>query len=486
CTTLQTCPLRWAPGSPEAVSEASVINPPQKLTMNSQNFQHILSWEPGSNTTIPTYYDVMYIENKWKIAKECSNTAHLFCNLTKEYEEHTYTYIAMVQSITGNRVLNSSILEFSPYWSTYLGPPAVNLTACPTCINVTVKLPATYLKESSLIDIYQKLDYTITVESFDRKEKIPIKNETSEESFSYVVGSLHSNTNYCVSVAVAASLNHHSIPSALKCIITRSNTQPGITHFKVWSGRESGCQYVVCIFLLGLYKGGFICLKSKPWPKVLETTNKLHRSVHEPDPENVYSVQIVYKEMEKKEWEYSYDDSESDSENSGDYTRRVILGRDPSSHAKSNTFVHQTIDCTSAESSSQATELLSSDTQNSEEHQSVIRENERISRVFFHPSSEVNSCSTSELSNSACFNINLNSVMLGDPDKTWDHSATLISHQKDAVDLQDSSASDALESKHFTNTVDVKKPDCHNISHEWQDPSVSDESDASDSEYIRR
>ncbi|TFK06810.1 Interferon alpha/beta receptor 2 [Platysternon megacephalum] len=473
-----------------SLPEASVINPPQKLTMNSQNFQHILSWEPGSNTTMPTYYNVMYIglsgsDKEWKIPKECSNTTRLFCNLTKEYEECTYTYIAMVQSLTEHGKLNSSIFEFPPYRSTYLGPPAVNLTACPTCINVTVKLPAAYLKESSLIDIYQKLDYTITVESFDRKEKIPIKNETSEESFSYVVGSLHSNTNYCVSVAVAASLNDHSIPSALKCIITRSNTQPGYGIIPILSGGL--VSLVIGIFLLGLYKGGFICLKSKPWPKVLETTNKLHRSVHEPDPENVCSVQVMYKEMNKKEWEYSYDDdSESDSENSGEYTRHVILGRVPSSHAKSNTFVHQTIDCTSAESSSQATELLSSDAENSEEHQSVIRENETTSRVFFHPSSEVNSSSTSELSNSACFNINLNTVMLGDPDKTWDDSATLISHQKDAVDLQDSSASDALESTFFTNTVDVKKPDCHNISHEWQKPSVSDESDSSDSEYIRR
>ncbi|KAM9172337.1 interferon alpha/beta receptor 2 [Pangshura tecta] len=473
-----------------SLPEASVINPPQNLTMNSQNFEHILSWKPGSNTTMPTYYDVMYIglsgsENKWKIAKECSNTTYLLCNLTKEYEECTYTYIAMVQSITGHRVLNSSIFEFSPYGSTYLGPPAVNLTACPTCINVTVKLPATYLKGSSLIDIYQKLDYTITVESSDRKEKIPIKNETSEESFSYVVGSLHSNTNYCVSVAVAASLNRHSVPSALKCIITRSNTQLDYGIIPVISGGL--VSLAIGIFLRGLYKGGFICLKSKPWPKALETTNKLRCSVHEPDPENVCSVQIIYKEMGKKEWEYSYgDDSESDSENSDDYTRHIILGRDPRSHAKSNTFMHQTIDCTSAESSSQATELLSSDTENSEEHQSVIGENESISRVFFHPSSEVNSSSTSELSNSTCFNINLNTVMLGDPDKTWDDSATLISHQKNAVDFQDSSASDALETKNFTNTVDVKKPDCHNISHEWQNPSVSDESDASDSEYIRR
>ncbi|CAM5079322.1 unnamed protein product [Eretmochelys imbricata] len=473
-----------------SLPEASVINPPQKLTMNSQNFQHILSWEPGSNTTMPAYYHVMYIgvsrsEKGWKIAKDCSNITHLSCNLTKEYEDYTDTYIAMVQSFTEHGVLNSSVSEFSPYRSTYLGPPEVNLTACTTCINVIVKLPAAYLKEKSLIDVYQELDYMTIVESFDRKEKIPIKNETSEESFSYVVGSLHSYTNYCVSVAVAASINHYSIPSALKCIITPSNTQPGYGIIPILSGGL--VSLVIGIFLLGLYKGGFICLKSKPWPKVLETTNNLHCSVHEPDPEKMCSVQVMYKEMKKKEWEYSYDDdSESDSENSGDYTRHDILGRVPSSHAKSNTFVHQTIDYPSAESSSEAIELLGSEAENSEEHQSVISENESTSRVFFHPSSEVNSSSTSGLSNSACFNINLNTVMLRDPDKTWDDSATLISQQKDAVDFQDSSASDALESKFFTNTVDVKKPDCHNISHELQKPSISDESDVSDSEYIRR
>uniref|UniRef100_A0A8C3SK76 Interferon alpha/beta receptor 2 n=1 Tax=Chelydra serpentina TaxID=8475 RepID=A0A8C3SK76_CHESE len=466
--------------------EACVINPSQKLTMKSHNFEHILLLEPGSNTTMPTYYHVMYISFRfeWKIAKECSNTTRPFCNLTKEYEDYTHTYIAMVQSSTEREELNSSILEFTPYTSTCLGPPAVNLTACPTCINVTIKLPASYLKEKSLIDVYQKLDYTITVESFDGKEKIPIKNETSQESFSYVVGSLHSNTNYCVSVAVAASLNRHSAPSALKCIITRSSTQPGYGIIPILNGGL--VSLVIGIFLLVLYKGGFICLRSKPWPKVLVCLFIFNLPVHEPDPEKVCSVQVMYKEMEKTVWGYSYDDSESDSENSDEYTRHGILGRVPGSHAKSNTFMHQTTDCTSAESSSQAIEFLSSDAENSEEHQSVIRENESTSGEFFHPSSEVNSSSTSGLSNSACFNINLNTVMLGDPDKTWDDSATLISHQKDAVDLQDSSASDALVSKIFTDTVDVKKPDCHNISHEWQKPSVSDESDASDSEYVRR
>lgn len=40
--------------------EASVINPQFNVTMTSQNFQHILSWEAGSNTTVPTYYQVKY------------------------------------------------------------------------------------------------------------------------------------------------------------------------------------------------------------------------------------------------------------------------------------------------------------------------------------------------------------------------------------------------------------------------------------------
>uniref|UniRef100_A0A8C8SF72 Interferon alpha and beta receptor subunit 2 n=1 Tax=Pelusios castaneus TaxID=367368 RepID=A0A8C8SF72_9SAUR len=466
-----------------SLPKTSVINPPQNLKMNSQNFQHILSWEAGSSTTVPTYYCVKYTDwskpgKEWKIAKECSNTTRLFCNLTEEYEEYSDKYLAIVQSFTEHGVLNSSINEFFPYGSTSLGPPAVSLTACPNCINVTVKLPAVYIKERSLLNVYERLDYIIMVESFDTKEKIPIKNETSEESFSYVVRSLHPNTNYCVSVVVYASLNKNSIPSALNCIITRSTTQSGYVLSPVLSG--GFVSVVIGLVLIGLYKSGYICLQNKPWPEVLATTNTLHCSVLILDPEEVWSEQLIYKEMEKKEWKYSYDDdddSESDSENSGNYTKRSTLGPILRSPAKSNTFVQQSIDCTSAESSSQTSELLASDVENSEEHQCVIGEN---------PLSEVNSSSTSGLSNSACFNVNLNTVMLRDPDKTWDDSAILISHQEEAVDFQDSSASDALESKGFTNSADVWKPDCHNLSHECQKPSVSDESDISDSEYIRR
>ncbi|XP_074852940.1 interferon alpha/beta receptor 2 isoform X2 [Carettochelys insculpta] len=469
--------------------EISSIKPPKNLKMNSQNFEHILSWEAGSNTSMPTYYYVNYIafssKEGWKIAKECSNITRLFCNLTKEYEGYNENYMAMVQSFTEHGLFNSSILDFRPYMSTYLGPPLVNLTACPACINVTVKLPATYIKEKSLIDVYQNLYYTIRVESFDRQEKIPIQNETSEESFSYVVRNLLSNTNYCVSVAVAASLNYHSISSALKCVTTKSTPQPDYSIIPVLTGGL--VSLVLSILLRVLYKSGFIGLRNKPWPKVLEIMNKFHYSVYEPVHEKVCSVQVIYKEIKKKEWEYSYDDdSGSDNENSGEYTRRVISRRVPSSHAKSNTFTQQSTDYSSAENSSQAAELLGSDTENPEENQSVVTEDESTRRVLFPPSSEVNNSLTSGSSNSACFNINLYSVKLGDPDKTWDDSATLISHQDEATDLQDSSAAGALASKSFTDPVYVKKPDCHNIPHEWQTPGISDESDTSDSEYIRR
>uniref|UniRef100_K7G373 Interferon alpha and beta receptor subunit 2 n=1 Tax=Pelodiscus sinensis TaxID=13735 RepID=K7G373_PELSI len=471
--------------------ETSLINSPQKLTMNSQNFQHILSWEAGNNTTVPTYYHVQYIalssKKEWKDAEECSNTTRLFCNLTKEYDDYENSYIALLKSFTEHGVFNLSSPDFSPYRATYLGPPIVNLTACPGCINVTVKLPAVYLKEKSLIDIYKKLDYSTTVESSDRKEKTSA-NETSEECFSYVIRSLRLNTNYCVSVAVTASLNSHSIPSALKCIITKSTTRKGDGTIPILSGGL--VSFVLGVLLIGLYKGGFICLKSGPWPKVLETTNTLHCSVHVPDPEIVCSVQIIHKEIIKKEWEYcdddDDDDSGSDSENSDEYTKRGILGRIVNSHAKSNTFVQQSIDCASAESSSQAIKLLDSDAENSEEDQSVIKENESTSKVLFHPSSEVNHSSTSDLRNSACFNINLSTVMLRDPEKTWDESTTLVTHQEDEVDLQDYCAFEEFESKPFTNIDYSKRPDCHNSSHEWQKPSVSDESDTSDSEYIRR
>ncbi|KFO91274.1 Interferon alpha/beta receptor 2, partial [Buceros rhinoceros silvestris] len=110
----------------------------------------------------------------------------------------------------------------------FLGPPEVNISSCLNCINVTIKLPTSYFRKNekllSLVDIYEELDYVITLKTLDGEHKRP-REKTTEEIFSTVIEELYPNRNYCVSVMVTASLNKHSIPSAWKCVTAHSVAQ---------------------------------------------------------------------------------------------------------------------------------------------------------------------------------------------------------------------------------------------------------------------
>ncbi|NXS35789.1 INRA2 protein, partial [Pomatostomus ruficeps] len=111
-----------------------------------------------------------------------------------------------------------------------LGPPEVNITSCLNCINVTIKLPTSHLRDKgklpSLIDTYKELDYEITLKSQDGEHKRP-RQKTTEEVFSTVIEELYPSRNYCVSVALTASLNKHSAPSPWKCVSTDSEARQG-------------------------------------------------------------------------------------------------------------------------------------------------------------------------------------------------------------------------------------------------------------------
>ncbi|NXD32132.1 INRA2 protein, partial [Spelaeornis formosus] len=112
----------------------------------------------------------------------------------------------------------------------FLGPPEVNVTSCPNCINVTIKLPPSHLREQgkllSLIDIYDVLDYDIMLKSLDGEHERP-RQETTEDVFSTVIEELYPSRNYCLSVVVSASLNKNSVPSPWKCATADSEASQG-------------------------------------------------------------------------------------------------------------------------------------------------------------------------------------------------------------------------------------------------------------------
>ncbi|KAM6419897.1 interferon alpha/beta receptor 2 [Pluvialis apricaria] len=477
--------------------EGFLGEPPHNLQMESSNFQHILSWQAESDPAVPTYYRVLYLNrSNWKTAKQCSAITQLSCNLTDDFEEFNSRYLVLVQSFVGTEVFNSSILDFEPFTNTFLGPPEVNISSCINCINVTIKLPTSHLiknkKLRSLIDIYEVLDYAITLKTLDGEHKRPPKKIT-EEIFSTVIEELYPNRNYCVSVVVTASLNKNSIPSAWKCITVGSVAQQD--YYTVPITGAVCFSLILAVALKCMHAGGYI-LQRKSLPPTLIFIRKFAGSPWTFKSEEIASVEIIYKEFKKKASESSggvsdEDDSDSDAVSNHGYTRREILSRVPHSPDTPNGFVQYSTDSTHGDdSSSQASEQPDIDPEDFEENEVDIEEDKDTSSESLNPASEVNCNYSSRQRNSACFTINLQTVLLGASEESVDSSAALLSSQEDAVDWQ---CARAFEAKLLDATESVQKPQCHKNSQEWQNSShSSDESDSSDSdmdeknEYIRR
>ncbi|NXS78956.1 INRA2 protein, partial [Erpornis zantholeuca] len=143
-----------------------------------------------------------------------------------------------------------------------LGPPEVNITSCPNCINVTIKLPTSHFRDKgkllSLIDIYEELYYNITLKSLDGEHKRP-RQKTTAEVFSTVIEELYPSRNYCVSVEVTASLNKHSTPSPWKCATADSKAQQGYHEVAV-AGAVCVALIIVAV-LKCVHAAGFILPK---------------------------------------------------------------------------------------------------------------------------------------------------------------------------------------------------------------------------------
>ncbi|XP_056184212.1 interferon alpha/beta receptor 2 [Falco biarmicus] len=483
-----------------SLSERFLGGPPHNLQMESSNFQHILSWQAKSDPALPTYYRVLYTDRRnWKIAKQCSDITQLSCNLTDDFKETFTQYSALVESIIGTEVFNSSLLHFAPLTDTFLGPPEINISSCLNCINVTIKLPTSYYRENekllSLIDIYKSLYYVITLKTPDGEHKRP-QEETTEEIFNTVIEELYPNRNYCVSVMITASINKHSIPSAWKCVTADSVAEPVADYHTAAVAGAMCVSLMLAGVLKCLHAGGYI-LQTQALPRALVFIRTLTYSPWTFESEKIASVEIIYKEMKKKANESSggvsdeddSDDSESNAISNHDYTRRDILSRVPHFSDTSNVFVPYSTDSTCDDSSSQASENPDANPEDFENHEMDVEEDKDTSSELLNPFSKVNSNCSSRQRESPCFTIDLKTVLLGASEEDVDSSAALLSSQEDAVDWQCARSFEA----NLDDTENMQKPNCHNDSQEWQNSChSSNESDSSDSdmeqntEYIRR
>ncbi|XP_014111100.1 PREDICTED: interferon alpha/beta receptor 2 isoform X3 [Pseudopodoces humilis] len=407
-----------------------------KLQMDSHNFQHILSWQAKHDPAVPASYNLLYRHHRsqtWMSARQCSGIAQLSCELTEDFKDRSAVYHYFVQSVGGAQVLNSSVLVFQPLTQTILGPPEVSITSCPNCINVTIKLPTSHFRDKgkllSLIDIYEELNYDITLKSLEGEHKRP-RQKTTEEVFSTVIEELYPGRNYCVSVVVTASLNKYSIPSPWTCATADSQAQQGYHEIAV---AGAVCfSLIIAAVLKCVHAAGFIAQKIS-LPQSLECIRQLAYSAWVCEPENTASVEIIPREVKSKaragRGSASDDSDSSDSDSSAlcdhDYTRREGLGRGsvPRGWLTPSTLGQYSV---SSSEHSQAGDSVAAEPHESQEQQGHPGGEGDTRSEFLSPFSE-------SQGNSECFTISLQTVQLGSLEQDG-HSSAAPPAQEDEGD----------------------------------------------------
>lgn len=419
------------------VSDA--LLPPSNLTIVSENFKHIVTWEDPNNES-SIYYRVEYSEQArpFQTAKDCSNVTTRRCDLSRDFMDINSSYQVKVISFTldGSSRTSRSVY-MTPIQDTVLGPPIVDIVPCDRCINVSIQPPASHLwsdieqQYESMLNTFPEMRFNIQVTHMTQVSSHEVY--IGEENYKSI-SSLLPNTNYCVSVSIIEMVSRKpSIPSKLECVVTEYHASGGSTAYIIVS--------VVCgvllliglvLSLIGLDIAGFICRTRTLIPKVLKSMPSSESTFFQgsefTSPTFSIPVEII---SEKFAFEQK-PESEDKSCEGGYANRKRIVDSDTSGTTTSGELPSAV--SSSVGSSGQTNSSAGEDT--SAGHlEDGVSSAQSIARV---PVSATDDSSNLPFDPSGIFNINLNTVSIAEPADVWTGFKQ--------VELPPEEAEDSLES----------------------------------------
>ncbi|XP_040194829.1 interferon alpha/beta receptor 2-like isoform X2 [Rana temporaria] len=403
---------------------SAILQPPTNLTLVSKNFEHILTWDDPNNISV-IYYKVDYQDGGTSVSsKSCSNITSRHCDLTKDFIDVVSRYFLQVRSFTDHEVSNIAVLSygFTPLEETTLGPALVDVVPCIHCINVSIHPPISHLWDEikqhnvSMVsdEVYPYLEYTVHfVDSAESSHttKLTTLNAT-------VILNLRPNTNYCVSVDITSESNIvPNIQSPLKCAITGDVSRVDRTHVILPAVCGSLLLVGLLLCLFALDKAGYIGMHRKFFPKMLKSLPQ-SESRYSGSNECISPTYIVPVEVVSKEIDVEKNQESEDHYKEGGYaSRKKLLDSDTSAGDSSGAVL--SCNSSSLESSDQMTG--SSDEERISTMHPVDLDIITDSSGSFSPIPTTALESSSDLSfnNSGVFNVNLNSICMGNPVNTW-------------------------------------------------------------------
>uniref|UniRef100_A0A671XV46 Interferon lambda receptor 1-like n=2 Tax=Sparus aurata TaxID=8175 RepID=A0A671XV46_SPAAU len=257
--------LTWLPQVLSAVSE---LPSPDKVTLNSSNFIHLLKWEPGPGTPRGVYYSVDAVNTNTGTSflpvDGCQHVQHpLVCNLTETFSNRDVTYTAKVTArLEGWNSSSRTLNDFKPIRDTHLDLPLLSVTPCDEYLCVDLQCPVEHLRE-----VYNRLDYKLRLQYNGGEKKKDIHSLERVKFKEYVLP----GRKYCVSVRFSAGVRNEPSYSQPVCYLSPS-----------LFNRDALISTLLCLLvIIGavivalLFSAGYICLRRRPLPRVLTSIHHL-------------------------------------------------------------------------------------------------------------------------------------------------------------------------------------------------------------------
>ncbi|XP_041857671.1 cytokine receptor family member b1 isoform X1 [Melanotaenia boesemani] len=294
----------------------ALLPAPDKLSVKSVNFHHVLHWEPGPGTPPGTTYWITRLERKRENSSLQSTNQTSF-KLKLNNTKKIYKF-AVWASYNKSRSPQSKTITFIPFRDTTIGPPELSVTGCGTCLQINITLPKADSR-SGIHDLQKFYDAAFKIlwrkENERKSEARAVQEDNARNSSSsdcervvqgtgditfirrqtedcvmeldtlnqsFTLSSLEKGVSYCVQVHTKIRTNKNTEPSGWHCNFT-SPEEPR-TGPVVLGIVSAQCILVVVLMMAMscMCYTGFICELKVTRPRALRTV-LLKSSIMTPD-----------------------------------------------------------------------------------------------------------------------------------------------------------------------------------------------------------
>nr|XP_046220061.1 LOW QUALITY PROTEIN: uncharacterized protein LOC124044475 [Oncorhynchus gorbuscha] len=246
--------------SPFAILALCTLPAPVNVTIDSLNFHHVLRWIPGPGTPPGTMYKILHRENNMALQlQHQTNMTNQMLDLKYPKEE----YRLCVQA--SHELLESpvTVITFTPFTQTVIGPPTLSLDGCGNCLVINITLP----EMETIQNVYGS---TVSFQIDWKRAGETLIKETRTTHLSYMLENLNVGTEYCVRVHTMITTNQKTQPSEWKCAhtsIVEANRVPAVVAGVSVLLIVSGAGLMVLMFVL--FYTGFLCKLKTHLPRSL-------------------------------------------------------------------------------------------------------------------------------------------------------------------------------------------------------------------------